>query len=329
MFNNTIKALNYPALYFGKLPSHADFIRFNASGEDMRALDAWLQEGLYQAAKHHNQNWDSVYKKSPAYHFVFNPQDSEFSLVGLYKPSYDKSQRKFPFIISRRLIKANLDPKHVHRLPLLFKDFFRNAAQVLREDLDNYPADELRERIANIKGIGDEDLESSEENFEKYVSSTPLESFLIRLFGSFGDQRKFLLGKNLLEILSPIRSHKLVEIPLGLRFPLSQNVFFLEYEVCFWLHTCQRILGNSKVLPNLFWQVQDASHFNYLFLYYRKPTWKTFLQLMEPRANFDATCKLEEDGADNLAQALQSLRPEIRQALEDKDLTLLGLLNKL
>jgi type VI secretion system protein ImpM len=329
MFNNTIKALDHPALFFGKLPSHADFIRFNASGEDMRALDSWLQEGLYQAAKHHNQNWDTVYKKSPAYHFVFNPQDSEFSLIGLYKPSFDKSQRKFPFIISKRVTNASLDPKHAHQLPLLFKDFFRTAAQIFQESQDDAPVEKLRERLTNIKGISTEDLESCEKNFEKYVSATSLESFMIRLFGSYGDQRKFLLGKNLLEILSPIRSLKLVEIPLGLRFPLSQNVFFLEYEVCFWLHMCQRILGNSKALPNLFWQVQDPSHFNYLFLYYRKPNWKTFLQLMEPRANFDSTCKLEEDGADNLALAFQTLHPEIRQAFEDKDLTLLGLLNKL
>ncbi len=329
MFNNSIKALNHPALYFGKLPSHGDFIRFNASGEDMRALDSWLQEGLYQAAKHHNQNWDSVYKKSPAYHFVFNPEDSEFALIGLYKPSYDKSQRKFPFIISKRMTKANLEPKHGHQLPLLFKDFFRNATQILQGNCDDAPVDELRQRIANIKGISAEDLKSCEENFKKYVSATPLESFMVRLFGSYGDQRKFLLGNNLWEILSPIRSHKLVEIPLGLRFPLSQNIFFLEYEVCFWLHMCQRILGNTKVLPNLFWQVQDLNRFNYLFLYYRKPTWKTFLQLMEPQANFDTACKLEEDGADNLAYAMQNLHPEIRQALEDKNLTLSGFLNKL
>ena len=328
MFNNSIKALNYPALYFGKLPSYADFIRFNASGEDMRALDTWLQEGLYQAAKHHNQDWDSIYKNSPAYHFVFNPEDSEFSLIGLYKPSYDKSQRKFPFIISKRLTKTNLDTKYVHRLPLLFKDFFRNSIQIFREDSLDYPADELRERIVNIKGIGTEDLESSVENFEKYVSTTKLESFMTRLFGSYGDLRKFLLGKNLLEILSPIRSHKLVQIPLGLRFPLSQNIMFLEYEVCFWIHLCERILQNNSILPNIFWQVQDTSHFNYLFIYYRKPTWRTFLQLMEPRSNFDSICKLEEDGADNLAHAAQTLHPDLRAALEDKELTLLGLLNK-
>lgn len=328
MFNNSIKALNYPALYFGKLPSHADFIRFNASGEDMRALDSWLQEGLYQAAKHHNQNLDSVYKNSPAYHFVFNPEDSEFSLIGLYKPSYDKSQRKFPFIISKRLTKAHLDTKYLFRLPLLFKDFFRNSIQIFREDSFDYPADELRERIVNIKGISNEDLESSVENFEKYVSTTTLESFMTRLFGSFGDQRKFLLEKNLLEILSPIRSNKFVQIPLGLRFPLSQNIIFLEYEVCFWTHLCQRILGNSTVLPNLFWQVQEAGNLNYLFVYYRKPTWKTFLQLMEPRSRYDSVCKLEEDGADNLAHAAQTLNPEIRAALEDNQLTLLGFLNK-
>jgi type VI secretion system ImpM family protein len=328
MFNNSIKALNYPALYFGKLPSYADFIRFNASGEDMRALDLWLQEGLFQAAKRQNQDWDSAYKNSPSYHFVFNPEDSEFSLIGLYKPSYDKSQRKFPFIISKRLTKTNLDTKYVHHLPLLFKDFFRSATQIFREESGDLPAEELRERLVNIKGISNEDLESNAENFEKFVSTTTLESFMTRMFGSYGDQRKSLLGKNLLEILSPIRSHKLVQIPLGLRFPLSQNIMFLEYEVCFWIHLCERILGNSSVLPNLFWQVQDASRFNYLFIYYRKPTWKTFLQLMEPRSNFDAICKLEEDGADNLAHAVQNLHPELRSAFEDKELTLLGLLNK-
>jgi type VI secretion system protein ImpM len=328
MFNNSIKALNFPALYFGKLPSHGDFIRFNASGEDMRVFHQWIQEGLYQAAKHHDLGWDSVYKNSPTYNFVFNPEDSEFSLIGLCKPSYDKSQRKFPFIISKRLTKANLDTKYVHHLPLLFKDFFRSATQIFREGLDDYPVDELRERIANIKGITKEDLESNVGNFEKFISTTTLENFMTRVFGSFGDPRKSLLGNNLLEILSPVRSHKLVQIPLGLRFPLSQNTLFLEYEVSFWIHMCERILGNSSILPNIFWQVQDSGHFNYLFIYYRKPTWKTFLQLIEPRSNFDAVCKLEEDGADNLAQAAQNLHPELRGALEDKDLTLLAFLNK-
>jgi type VI secretion system protein ImpM len=329
MFNNSVKALNYPALYFGKLPSHGDFIRFNASGDDMRAFDSWLQEGLYQAAKHHDQNWDAVYKNSPAYHFVFNPEDSEFSLVGLYKPSYDKSQRKFPFIISKRLTETNLHSKYFYHLPLLFLDFFRNSAQILREETSEISADEIRERIVNIKGIGSEDLKSSEENLKKFMSTTTLESFLTRIFGSYSDQRKFLLVKNLWEILSPIRSHKLMQIPLGLRFPLSQNVFFLEYEVCFWVHLCQCILGNNKVLPNFFWQVQDTGHFNYLFLYYRKPTWKTFLQLMEPRADLDAACRLEEDGAANLAKAVQNLNPGLRSALDDKNLTLLGFLDKL
>jgi len=327
MFNNAIKALNAPPLYFGKLPPYADFIRFNASGKDMRALDSWLQEGLYQAAKHHNQNWDSMYKNSPAYHFVFNPEHSESSLIGLYKPSYDKSQRKFPFIISKRLMKTHLHTKYFHHLPLLFMDFFRSSAQILQEDSNDLPADELRERIVNIKGISNEDLESSVENFEKFVSATTLESFLIRLYGSYGDQRKFLLGYNLFEILSPIRTQKFVQIPLGLRFPLSQNTLFLEYEVCFWIHLCQRILGNNTVLPNLFWQVQDASHFNYLFMYYSKPTWKTFLQLIEPRSDNDSVCKLEEDGAENLAHAVQNLNPALRAALEDKEQTLLGLLN--
>lgn len=329
MFNNSFKALNYPALFFGKLPSHADFIRFNASGEDMRALDAWLQEGLYQAAKHYDSDWDSAYKNSPAYHFLFTPEDSEFSLVGLFKPSFDKSQRKFPFIISKRLMRATLDTKHVHHLPLLFKDFFRAVTQILQEDLDDCPVDELRERVVGIKGISAEDLESSEEHFEKYVSATPLESFMIQLFGSYSDQRKFLLGRNLLDILSPVRSNKIVQIPLGLRFPLSQKVISLEYEVCLWLHMCQIILGNSAVLPNVFWQVQDSRHPNYLFIYYRKPNWKTYLQLMEPRSDFDAVCRLEEDGADNMAQAVQNMHPELRQVLEDKDLTLRGFLDKL
>jgi hypothetical protein len=50
---------------------------------------------------------------------------------------------------------------------------------------------------------------------------------------------------------------------------------------------------------------------------------------MEPRANFDSACKLEEDGVDNLAYAVQNLHPKIRQALEDRNLTLTGFLNKL
>lgn len=328
MMNNSPGALDTAISYFGKLPFHADFIRHNASGEDMRALDLWIQQGLYQAAKHYSQNWDSMYKNSPAYHFLFNPEDSDFLLIGLYKPSYDKSQRKYPFTIAKRITQRHFDTKFLHILPILFGDFFRQSLQIFQEDSQGLGADVLRERVVNMRGISDEDWEVSTASFEHYLSTTEMERFLIRLLGDFENQRKFLMMKNLFEVLSPFQSRRHIHIPLGLRFPLSQNTAAIEHEVCFWISLCYRILGSHSVIPNVFWPIQDSSNANYLFVYFRKPTWKTFLQLLGPRADFDSVCKLEEDGADNPAYFTQDIRPDFRSALEDKGLTLRGLLDR-
>ena len=78
------------SLFFGKLPAYGDFVRHNASKNEVIAFDQWLQQGIQSSKNLMNINWNSVFDNSPAFHFHFylNPQQS---LIGIWHPSMDSS----------------------------------------------------------------------------------------------------------------------------------------------------------------------------------------------------------------------------------------------
>ena len=104
--------------------------------------------------------------------------------------------------------------------------------------------------------------------------------------------------------------------------------FSMAKEVCFWIHLCMQILGDVHVIPNIFWQIPANNRYNFLFLNFRKPTSKTFLQLMQPELYMDTIFRLEEEGKDSIIYAAQNILPEVRLALENTNLTLCEFIEK-
>jgi len=312
---------NYSTLFFGKLPSFGDFIRYNASGAEVRAFEQWIQEGLYMASKYFDREWDSVYKNSPAYHFLFYPENTELFLTGIFHSSHDKSERKYPFVISRRTGKGLFDEKHNYLIPLVFTQFFNQSKQLIHDGLEGVPLEEIIIRVDDLNE-NLQDFESCLNNFESYLKSTTLEIFWSSLFGDFEDPKKFLLMKNLLEILLPLLSQKSTSSSLGIRFPLSHHTYLADKEVCFWIRVSMQILGNAPIIPNIFWEITKNGKQHYLFLFLRKPSVNTFVQLMQPELENATICRLEEEGKEKIADADQNIPSKYRSALETKELTL-------
>ncbi len=59
--------------FYGKLPSHGDFLRRRASDAFVDAWDAWLQECLAASRSALGERWLDVYLTSPAWRFVCGP----------------------------------------------------------------------------------------------------------------------------------------------------------------------------------------------------------------------------------------------------------------
>ena len=59
--------------FYGKLPSHGDFLRRRASDAFVDAWDGWLRECLAASRSALGDRWLDVYLTSPAWRFVCGP----------------------------------------------------------------------------------------------------------------------------------------------------------------------------------------------------------------------------------------------------------------
>ena len=74
--------------FYGKLPSHGDFLRRRVSDAFVDAWDAWLRECLAASRTALGARWLDVYLTSPAWRFVCAPGAcGPAPVLGLLAPS--------------------------------------------------------------------------------------------------------------------------------------------------------------------------------------------------------------------------------------------------
>ena len=90
--------------FYGKLPSHGDFLRRRASDAFVDAWDGWLRECLAASRSALGERWLDVYLTSPAWRFVCGPGAcGPAPVVGLMAPSVDLVGRYFPLTLVAEL----------------------------------------------------------------------------------------------------------------------------------------------------------------------------------------------------------------------------------
>lgn len=109
---------------FGKLPKFGDFVRINASSQQLQRFDHWLQEGLYYAKKSLSTRFDSIFDESPIRRFIFPLPELKSMLIGVLIPGRDKVGRRYPFYYTvslpiSMLKRDSLSHQILHILPFL------------------------------------------------------------------------------------------------------------------------------------------------------------------------------------------------------------------
>lgn len=90
--------------FYGKLPSHGDFLRRRVSDAFVDAWDAWLRECLTASRTSLGARWLNVYLTSPAWRFVCAAGACGPSpVMGLIAPSVDQVGRYFPLTVVAEL----------------------------------------------------------------------------------------------------------------------------------------------------------------------------------------------------------------------------------
>jgi type VI secretion system protein ImpM len=124
--------------FYGKLPSHGDFLRRRVTDAFVDAWDAWLRECLAASRVALGARWLDVYLTSPAWRFVCAPGAcGPAPVVGLLAPSVDQVGRYFPLTLVAEL------PEDVSLVTAAAASarFFDSAERLVIETLAADPVD--------------------------------------------------------------------------------------------------------------------------------------------------------------------------------------------
>ena len=90
--------------FFGKLPSHGDFLRRRVSDAFVGVWDGWLQECIAASRAELGDRWLDIYLTSPAWRFACAPGVcGPAAVVGVMVPSVDRVGRYFPLTLVAEL----------------------------------------------------------------------------------------------------------------------------------------------------------------------------------------------------------------------------------
>jgi type VI secretion system ImpM family protein len=329
-----MSSANFPAGCFGKLPSYGDFIRHNAASREALDFDQWIQQGLHsvkERCKRH-KDWpadllDFAFQEAAPHHFVFHPAESaDRFLIGLMKPSHDQSKRRYPFLVFTQADRRIAD--QVKLVPLAFARFFGRVRELVQEaETNGMEPPAIAKNLDYLHVPVAFDWKKLADQYYAKISGMTLEDLFTRLFGGFEDARKYLLFKNLKEVLRPPH-HK---VAWGVRFPLSPQHEWIAYEACFWLQVSLRRLGNPPVIPVFFWTAMEENRPKpaYLYLFLRRPSSRVFDLLVNPQWECEAICKLDEENKDKINPVTGPLSPAYRDMLENPRMNLQEVLMRL
>ncbi|CAH0296100.1 hypothetical protein SRABI118_04230 [Massilia sp. Bi118] len=86
--------------FFGKLPSHGDFVGRRLPPEVKDCFDRWLQAGLVRSREDLGDGWLPVWLSSPIWRFVVaEGVCGEQAWAGVMMPSHDRVGRCFPLLL--------------------------------------------------------------------------------------------------------------------------------------------------------------------------------------------------------------------------------------
>lgn len=121
--------------FYGKLPSHGDFLRRRVSDPFVGVWDGWLQECLAASRAELGERWLDIYLTSPAWRFACAPGAcGAKAVLGVMVPSVDRVGRYFPLTLVAEL---PVDASPLVGSAMRAEPFFSAAEQLLIDTLES------------------------------------------------------------------------------------------------------------------------------------------------------------------------------------------------
>jgi len=307
---------------FGKLPIHSDFIRLRASGEEIRSLDQWFQEGIHAVHSRWGRGWEAEFSKAEPWNFLFLPKGADGFLIGVFIPSHDQSGRRYPFFSFLRTERRSFKVP-VMLSPAVYQGALLEMGGLVQSGWTGRTLREFRELVEHWAGPLPSDLqiEAHREAYRSYLERETSREFWSGLLGEFEHPRKYRIDQNLTEIIGPLRSHPAIPFGGGLKFPILAEGRGAGYDLAFWFDWVSRLLNREPEEFLWFWS-RAGSAASCALAFFGPASPKGFAFFLRPQQQGEYWFDLAPRDGSDLNILKEKLRPERRVLLEEGNLSL-------
>ncbi len=236
---------------FGKLPIYADFIKLGSENRELTLFDKWIQEGMHFAKTKLENGFEKSYRGSLHYNFIFQPKNSDKSIIGILFPGMDKSGRYSPFVVFIITNKYQLNSGLGVFLSYLQDTFFPKAYNIAKYGWTGLELGTFLEKFFNRDIILSYD-KKYKIDYTDFIKTKTVGSYFEDLDGDNNGKKRFLILQNLLDIIKPLSKENFPRFSLGIKFPLSPGYTKNRFEVTFWLDLITKLFPIKRIFPSFF-----------------------------------------------------------------------------
>lgn len=137
--------------FYGKVPTHGDFVRRRVPDEFLQPWDEWLQQRIAETRNNLSAGWLEVYLTSPIWRFALGPGVCGPTLaLGLLMPSVDRVGRYYPMTLVATGLPAVPLPTIAELTGAWFEELERIALRVVAED--DFALEEFDAQVEQLAG---------------------------------------------------------------------------------------------------------------------------------------------------------------------------------
>jgi type VI secretion system protein ImpM len=135
--------------FFGKIPSHGDFVTRDLPRGFLDVWDSWLQACIADSKTRLGDGWLDVYLTSPIWRFGLAPGVcGTQAWAGILMPSVDRVGRYFPLTIATPL-QGDVTPLHLPWMADAWFEALESTALRALDD-DRFDANALRDELTRV-----------------------------------------------------------------------------------------------------------------------------------------------------------------------------------
>ncbi len=299
---------------YGKLPATGDFIRHNATTDDIAAFDKWLGAGIQFARQVMGPTFEPAYTPAVGL-FIYRGEGNAEEppargMVGAWAASGDSAARLFPMVVYgsydyAQLVSAGAGAA-IALWPLL------TSAYELATAGRQMTVDGFIERVSRIALPSLEDPEGATLGYRGWLAQQTMKALWETGFGT--EANRFWVVQNIIASVEPFRGQEPPTTGLGLRLPLGAGD---AYAAAVWMDMTMRLSGFRQTLLNAFWTPQQT-----VLIHLGPPHVASFREIISPTGGADHVVELCQAPAVDEATVRRRLGPQFDALVARTDLSL-------